>query len=59
MKVALEIIKRAQHCVLLIHMLSCSFEIVQIYLRLAGFRVYKGHLQNELSDKNLSETSKK
>ena len=46
-KVALEITKRAQHCVLLIRMFSCFFEIAPVYLRLAGCRLYKGHLQNE------------
>ena len=46
-KVALEITKRTQHCVLLIHMFSCFFEIAPVYSRLAGCRVYKGHLQNE------------
>ena len=46
-KVALEITKRAQHCVLLIDMFSCFFEIALVYLRLAGCRAYKGHLQNE------------
>ena len=34
------------------------FEIALVYLRSAAFRVYKGHLQNELSDKTSSETSK-
>ena len=34
------------------------FEIAHVYLRSAAFRVYKGHLQNELSDKTFSETSK-
>ena len=45
-KVALEIKKRAQHCVFLIHMFSCFFffEIAEVYLRLAGCRVYKGYL---------------
>ena len=28
-------------------MFSCFFEIALVYLRLAGCRVYKGHLQNE------------
>ena len=49
-KVALEITKRAQHCVLLIDMFSYFryfFEIALVYLRLAGCRAYKGHLQNE------------
>ena len=46
-KVTLEITKRAQHCVLLIDMFSCFFEIALVYLRLAGCRAYKGHLQNE------------
>ena len=43
---ALEITKRAQHCVLLIHMFSCLF--FEIYLlRLASCRLYKVHLQIE------------
>ena len=47
-RVALELTKRAQHCVLLIlHMFSCFFKIAQVYLRLAGCTVYKGRLQNE------------
>ena len=46
-KVALDIAKRAQHCILLIHMFSYFFEVAQVYLRLAGCRVCKGHLQNE------------
>ena len=45
-KVALEITKSSA-LRWLIHMFSCSFEIVQVFLRLAGCRVYKGHLQNE------------
>ena len=45
---ALELTKRAQHCVLLIlHMFSCFFKIAQVYLRLSGCTVYKGRLQNE------------
>ena len=37
-RVALELTKRAQHCVLLIlHMFSCFFKIAQVYLRLAGW----------------------
>ena len=47
-KVALEITKRGQHCVL--PRFTCFrffFEIAQVYLRLADCRVYKGHLQNE------------
>ena len=58
-KVALEITKRAQHCVLLIHMFSCFFEIAPVYLRLAGCRVYKGHLQNEWVIKTLQEEPKR
>ena len=46
-KVALEITKRAQHCVWLIHMLSWLIEIAQVYLRLVGCRMHKGHVQNE------------
>ena len=46
-KLASEITRRAQHCILLIHTFSCFFEIGQVYLRFAGCRVYKGHLQNE------------
>ena len=46
-KVALEITKRAQHCVWLIHMFSRFFEIAQVFSRFAGWRVYKAHLQNE------------
>ena len=45
MIVELEITKRAEHCVWLIHMFLCYFEIVD--WRLAGCRVYNGHLQNE------------
>ena len=33
--------------ILLIHMFSWFFEIAPVYLRLAGCRVYKGHLQNK------------
>ena len=46
-KIVLESPKKAQHCVWLIHVFSCSFEISQGYLRLARCRVSKGHLQNE------------
>ena len=46
-KLALEITKRAQYCVLLIYRFSCVFEIARFYFRLAGCRVYKGHLKNE------------
>ena len=46
-KVALEITKRTQHCVWLIHMLSWLIEIGQVYLRLVGCRMHKGHVQNE------------
>ena len=46
-KVALEITKRAQQCVWLIRMLSCLIEIAQVYLRLVGCRMHKGHVQNE------------
>ena len=46
-KIVLESTKKAQHCVWLIHMFSCSFEISQGYLRLARCRVSKGYLQNE------------
>ena len=42
-KVALESTKKAQHCVLLINMFSCFF----FKSRIAGCRVYKGHLQHE------------
>ena len=37
-------------------MFSFFVEIAQAYLRLAGCRVYKGHLQ---SDKNFSEASER
>ena len=46
-KGTLEITKRAQHCVWLIHMLSWLIEIAQVYLRLVGCRMHKGHVQNE------------
>ena len=48
MKVALEIIKRAQHCISLpdSYVFMC-FEIEQVYLRSVASIVYKGHLQNE------------
>ena len=46
-KVALEITKRVQHYVWLIHRFSWFFEIAQVYLPLTGCRVHKGHLQNE------------
>ena len=37
-------LQRAQHCVLHV---SALFEIAQVYLRLAGCRVYEGHLKND------------
>ena len=46
-KGTLEITKRAQHCVWLIHMLSWLIEIAQVYLRLVVCRMHKGHVQNE------------
>ena len=46
-KGTLEITKRAQHCVWLIHMLSWLIEIAQVYLRLVGCSMHKGHVQNE------------
>ena len=48
MKVALEIVKRAQHCISLpdSYIFMC-FEIEQVYLRSVASIVYKGHLQNE------------
>ena len=48
MQVALEIIKRAQHCISLpnSYVFMC-FEIEQVYLRSVASIVYKGHLQNE------------
>ena len=57
-KIAVEITKRAQHCVWLIHMFSCFLEMAQVYLLLAGCRVYKGHLQNEWAIKTFRETLK-
>ena len=38
------ITKRAQHCDLHVFVF---FEIAEVYSRLAGCRVYEGHLQNE------------
>ena len=46
-KVAFEITKRAQHCVFPHLHVFVFFEIARVYLRLAGCRVYEGHLQNE------------
>ena len=45
MKVAFEIRERAQRLTDL-H-IFVFFEIAQVYLRLAGCRLYEGHLQNE------------
>ena len=45
-KVAFEITKRAQH--LHVTHVFMFFEIVQVYMCLAGWRVYEGLLQNEL-----------
>ena len=56
---SLEITKRAQHCVLLIHMLSCFFfRITQVYLRSAGCKVYKGQFVKLMSDKNVRKHPK-
>ena len=46
-KVAFEITKRAQHCVLPHLHVFVFFEIAQVYLRLTGCKVYEGHLQND------------
>ena len=46
-KVAFEITKRAQNCVFPHLHVFVFFEIARVYLRLAGCRVYEGHLQNE------------
>ena len=46
-KVALEITKRAQHCVSPDSYVFMCFEIAQVHLRSVASRVYKGHLQNE------------
>ena len=49
MKVAFEITKRSQHYALL--WFTCYvfvfFKIVQVDLRLAGCKVYEGHVQNQ------------
>ena len=59
MQVALENTKSVQYCVWLqIHMFSCFLKMAQVYLLLAGCRVYKGHLQNEWVIKTVREPPK-
>ena len=38
---------------------NCFLKIAQVYLRLAGCRVYKGRLQNEWVIKNFPESSER
>ena len=47
LKVAFEITKRAQHYVLPRFTCFRVFRNREVYLRLAGCRVYEGHLQDE------------
>ena len=52
MKVVLEITKRGQCCAL------PQFTRFHVYLRLANFRAYKGHLQNEWAIKPFGKQQK-